>query len=87
MRPALTYTSARILLFLVALVLLYLTGARGLLLAALALLVSGIASLVLLSRQRDAMSSSLTARLRGARARVGEFGQRIDQGAKTEDDD
>lgn len=87
MPPALTYTSARILLFVVALGLLYLAGARGLLLAALALLVSGIASLVLLSRQRDAMSSSLTARLRGARARASEFSQRIDQGAKAEDDD
>jgi hypothetical protein len=87
MPPALTYTSARILLFLAALVLLYLAGARGLLLAALALLVSGIASLVLLSRQRDAMSSSLTARLRGARTRVSEFSQRLDQGTKAEDDD
>ena len=48
------------MLFLVALVLLYFAGARGLLLAALALLVSGIASFVLLSRQRDVMSGALT---------------------------
>lgn len=37
-------------------------GARGLLLIALACLVSGIASFVLLSRQRDVMSSALMAR-------------------------
>lgn len=87
MRPALAYTSARIGLFVTALVLLYLAGARGLLLIGLALLASGIISLVVLSRQRDAMSSSLSARLRGARARVSEFGARIDEGAKAEDDD
>ncbi len=87
MRPALTYTSARIGLFIAALVLLYLAGARGLLLLALALLASGVISLVVLSRQRDAMSTSLAARLRGARARVSEFGERIDEGAKAEDDD
>ena len=87
MLPALTYTSARLLLFVAALALLYLIGARGLLLVALALVVSGIVSFVLLSRQRDAMSSSLTARLRGARSRVSEFSERIDQGAKAEDDD
>ena len=70
MRTALAYTSARFVLFLVALVLLYVAGARGLLLAALALLVSGIASFVLLSRQRDVMSGALTNRLRGVRTRA-----------------
>jgi Mn2+/Fe2+ NRAMP family transporter len=87
MRPALAYTSARIGLFVTALVLLYLVGARGLLLVALALLVSGVISLVVLSRQRDAMSTSLAVRLRGARSRVREFSDRIDEGAKAEDDD
>lgn len=87
MRPALAYTSARIGLFIAALALLYLLGARGLLLVALALLASGVISLVVLSRQRDAMSTSLSARFRGVRARVGEFGDRIDEGAKAEDDD
>jgi len=87
MRPALTYTSARILLFVAALGLLYLAGARGLLLVALALAASGIISFVVLARQRDAMSSSLSARLRGARTRVAEFGSRLDEGAKAEDDD
>ena len=87
MRTALGYTSARIALFLVALVLLYFTGARGLLLAALALLVSGIASFVLLSRQRDVMSGALSARLRGVRNRAGELRARLNEGARAEDRD
>jgi Mn2+/Fe2+ NRAMP family transporter len=87
MPPVLAYSAARLGLFLAALALLYLAGARGLLLVALALLVSGIISFVVLSRQRDAMSTSLSARLRGMRARAGEFGSRIDEGAKAEDED
>lgn len=87
MRTALSYTSARFVLFLVALVLLYFAGARGLLLAALALLVSGIASFVLLSRQRDVMSGALTSRLRGMRNRTGELSTRLDEGTRAEDDD
>ncbi len=87
MRTALSYTSARIVLFLAALVLLYLAGARGLLLAALALLVSGIASFVLLSRQRDIMSGALTSRLGGVRKRAGNFRARLDEGTRAEDED
>ncbi len=87
MRTALAYTSARFVLFLVALVLLYFAGARGLLLAALALLVSGIASFVLLSRQRDVMSGALTSRLRGVRNRAGEFRARLSEGTRAEDQD
>ena len=87
MRTALAYTSARFVLFLVALVPLYFAGARGLLLAALALLVSGIASFVLLSRQRDVMSGALTSRLRGVRNRAGEFRARLSEGTRGEDQD
>ena len=87
MRTALAYTSARFVLFLIALVLLYFAGARGLLLAALALLVSGIASFVLLSRQRDVMSGALTSRLRGVRARASEVRTRLREGARAEDQD
>ena len=61
MRTTLAYTSARILLLVVAMVLLYLAGARGLLLLALAFGVSALASFVLLSRQRDVMSGALAA--------------------------
>ncbi len=87
MRSTLAYTSARILLFVAATGLLYLAGARGLLLLGLALVVSGIASFVLLSRQRDAMSAAITGRIGGVRGRVDEFRSRIDAGAGAEDDD
>jgi Mn2+/Fe2+ NRAMP family transporter len=87
MRTTLAYTSARILLFVVGVVLLYLAGARGILLLALALVVSGIASFVLLSRQRDVMSGALAARLRNRRAGAASLGSRLDEGARAEDDD
>jgi Mn2+/Fe2+ NRAMP family transporter len=87
MRATLAYTTARILLFVVAVILLYLTGARGVLLLALALLVSGIASFVLLSRQRDVMSGALIGRLRNGRQRASGFRARLDEGARAEDED
>jgi hypothetical protein len=80
MRATLAYTTARILLFVAATGLFYLAGARGLLLLGLALVVSGVASYVVLSRQRDAMSGALVNRFRTLRSR-------IDQGAKSEDGD
>ena len=66
-RATLAYTSSRILLLVISVILLYLVGARGLLLLALAFVVSGIVSFVLLSRQRDVMSSALMARLKSRR--------------------
>ena len=60
--------------------LIYLAGARGALLLVLALLASGAASYILLSRQREAMAGALFSRVRSLRAR-------IDAGAKAEDDD
>jgi hypothetical protein len=87
MRATFAYTSARILLFVAATGLLYLVGARGLLLLALACLVSGIASFVLLSRQRDKMSGALITRIRNGQARVVGFRERIEEGARAEDDD
>jgi len=80
MRATLAYTTARIVLFLIAAVLFYLAGARGLLLLGLALVVSGVASYVVLSRQRDAMSGALVRRFRL-------FRSRLDQGARSEDQD
>jgi len=79
MRATLAYTSARILLFLAALGLLYLAGARRLLLVGLALVVSGIVSFVVLSRQWDAMSGALVFRFH-------QFRSRLDQGTRAEDD-
>jgi uncharacterized protein (DUF58 family) len=87
MRATLAYTTARILLFVVAVILLYLAGARGVLLLALALVVSGIASFVLLSRQRDVMSGALIGRLRNGRQRAPGFRARIEEGARAEDED
>jgi hypothetical protein len=79
MRATLAYTSARILLFVAALVLLYLAGARGALLLGLAIVISGVISFIVLSRQRDQMSGALTTRLRDWRSR-------LDEGARAEDD-
>jgi hypothetical protein len=87
MRATLAYTSARILLLVGSIILLYLVGARGLLLLALACVVSGIASFVLLSRQRDVMSRALMARIRTGQRRVAGFRARIEEGAQAEDDD
>jgi hypothetical protein len=87
MRATLAYTSARILLLVVSVILLYLVGARGLLLLALACVVSGIASFVLLSRQRDVMSGALMGRIRTGQRRAAGFRARIEEGARAEDDD
>ncbi len=87
MRATLAYTTARILLFVVSMILLYLVGARSLLLVALALLVSGIASFVLLSKQRDKMSGALIGRLRNGRERAAGLRARLEEGARAEDED
>ena len=58
----LRYTTLRLALFVVALLLLWLLRIRdGVLLVAIALVVSGLASYVLLASQRDAMSAQLHA--------------------------
>ena len=80
MRATIAYTTARILLFVAAAGLIYLAGARGLLLLGLALVVSGAASYILLSRQRDAMAGALSKRL-------GSLRSRLDAGARVEDKD
>ena len=80
MRATFAYTAARFLIFAAMLGLLYLLGARGLLLFGLALVISGIISFVVLSRQRDAMSGSIT-------SRIGTFRRRLDEGTRAEDDE
>ncbi|GAA2655853.1 MULTISPECIES: DUF4229 domain-containing protein [Nonomuraea] len=61
MRPVLVYTASRIGLFLVTLGVLYLLNLRDpLLLIAVAFVISGIASYVLLSKQRDAVSARIS---------------------------
>ncbi len=78
MRSVLAYTAARVALFAATAGVLYILGARGLLLVALAVLVSGLVSLVLLSRQRDAMSVSMLAAARKGRRKLEESRTRED---------
>ncbi|MEO3795683.1 DUF4229 domain-containing protein [Nonomuraea sp. B10E15] len=61
MRPVLVYTASRIGLFLVTLSVLWLLGLTNpLVLIVCSFLISGIASYVLLSRQRDALSARIS---------------------------
>jgi hypothetical protein len=80
MRATFAYSLARLLLFAVAFELMYLVGARGLLLFGVALVISGIISFVVLSRLRDAMSGAIT-------SRISSFRERLDEGSRAEDDD
>jgi len=80
MRATFAYSLARFSLFVVAFWLVYLAGARGLLLFGLALVISGIVSFVILSRLRDTMSGAITSRIRS-------FRERLDEGSRAEDDD
>jgi hypothetical protein len=85
MRTGLAYTSARILLLVISVVLLYLVGARGILLLALAFVISALASYVLLSRQREVLAGALNRRLGRVTAKATEFRERLEDGAAAED--
>jgi hypothetical protein len=74
----LRYTTLRLLLFVAAAALLYLVGLRGFILLIVALLVSGMVSLVVLSRSRDDVSSAIS-------HRVSEVNRRMDERAAAED--
>ena len=87
MRTTLAYSSARILLFVAAVGLLLLTGARGWLVLLLAAVISSIAGYVLLSRQRDRMSAAFTARQQRRASERVSVGARLDAAASAEDDD
>jgi hypothetical protein len=80
MRATLTYSLLRLLLFLAAAIILALFGLRGIPLILLALIISAITSLLLLSRLRDRMSVSLS-------GRISRFGSKLDAGTKAEDTD
>ncbi|HYK67947.1 MAG TPA: DUF4229 domain-containing protein [Streptosporangiaceae bacterium] len=80
MRATLSYTLLRVLIFLAVALILALFGVHGLTLIVVALLVSAIISLPLLSGLRDRMSTSLTGRLR-------RFGAKLDEGTRGEDAD
>jgi uncharacterized protein (DUF58 family) len=105
MRTAFAYTTARILMFALSVILLYVAGARGLLLLGLALVISALASYILLNKQRQLMAERLNGRLgraggrlsraTGGLGRMGEqlgtkateFRERLDEGAKAEDEE
>jgi Protein of unknown function (DUF4229) len=81
----LAYTSARILMFGCAVILLYVAGARGVLLLALGLVISALASYVLLNRQRAIIADKLNGRLSKAGSKVTEFRERLEEGSQAED--
>jgi hypothetical protein len=83
----LAYTSARILIFGCAVILLYVAGARGVLLLFLGLVISALASYVLLNRQRQLIADKLNGRLGKAGSRFTDFRERLEEGAKAEDED
>lgn len=87
----LAYTSARILMFGCAVILLYVAGARGVLLLLLGLVISALASYILLNKQRQLIAGKLNGRLAKtaskATSKVTEFRERLEDGATAEDDD
>lgn len=80
MMAFLRYSTLRFLLLLASGAVLYLVGLRGLPLLLLAFVVSGIASLFVLDRQRDALGSSVG----GFFSRLN---ARIDASARAEDEE
>lgn len=75
------------MLFVVAGAVAYLFGARNWLLLVLALVISSIASYVLLSRQRDKMSAALVARREQRSAQRVSMSARLKAGSQAEDSD
>jgi hypothetical protein len=80
MRATLFYTVLRFGLFIATFGLLWVAGVSGVLLLALAILISGVLSYFLLNSQRAAMSGALSRRLT-------DFRERLDAGTRAEDDD
>jgi len=72
------YSISRIALFVAVFGILTLIGARGIVAVAIALVISGLASYVLLSRQRDAVSTAIS-------ARSAKIKERMEQAASAED--
>jgi Protein of unknown function (DUF4229) len=87
----LAYTSARILIFGCAVLLLHVVGVGGLMLFVLALVISALASYILLNRQRQLIADKLNGRLgrvgAKATAKATEFRERLEEGTKAEDEE
>jgi hypothetical protein len=80
MRATLTYTLLRLLLFFAAAIILALFGVHGITLIVVALVISSIISLPLLSKLRDRMSVSLS-------GRITRFNRKLEAGTRAEDTD
>ena len=80
MRATMAYTLLRLLLFFAVVLVLALFGVHGITLLVVALVVSSIISLPLLTKLRDRMSTSLSGKIDG-------FQSRLDEGTKAEDAD
>lgn len=80
MRATFLYTLMRLGIFAVALGVLYLVGARGIVLLVVAAAASAALSFVILARQREAMAGSISGRITRAR-------ERLDEGSRSEDID
>ena len=91
MRTGLAYTTARILILVVSVVVLYACGARGFLLLALAFVISAIASYILLYKQREKLAGVLNRRINkatsGVTGKVSEIRERLEEGTTAEDVD
>ena len=87
----LAYTSARILMFGCAVLLLHVAGVGGLMLFVSALVISALASYILLNRQRQLIADKLNGRLgrasAKATAKASEFRERLEEGTKAEDEE
>jgi len=70
--PLLRYTLLRVLLFLVVAALLWIAGMRGFWLLLVAIFVSGVVGVFVLSRSRDAASASVANRVSQVRRRMNE---------------
>jgi hypothetical protein len=80
MRATLYYTLLRLLLFFAVAIILALFGVHGIALLVVALIISSIIALPVLSKLRDRMSRSLT-------SRVDRFHADLNAGTKAEDED
>jgi Protein of unknown function (DUF4229) len=80
MRATLAYSLLRLLLFFAVVLVLALSGVHGITLLVVALVVSSIISLPVLSKLRDRMSTSIS-------GKVDNFHTRLDDGTKAEDVD
>jgi len=69
----------------ISVIVLYLAGARGFLLLALACVVSALASYILLNKQRQVIADKLNRRLSRVGAKATEFRERLEEGTSAED--